>query len=631
MAPLSTLAGPSTRQDVALTFATVMEEPLVERPESKLCGRSAYFRIRVICHERPNYRDRYAGCKEYCWQVQRRITDFQELDSSLRSLGVLPASVMVPKFGLFWKMSLCSAEEFVTQVQQRSQELHIFVVQALEAAAAYVTSQPEKYRDILDLGTDITKFLGVEEASEECRWAPPKAAEEYQVALVHSMDNRGIYVWGHPDSGASQSRLTRFGRQANLGDLTATYAEARRCSSIGKDSSLASQRRSGSDVSVFESPNRRPSCKATSPQLTASSSPSFSFGTPSSLFSSPSVSRLPSPAASPAQSRCPSPPRLERYRGDDVLSITSVSTDDTTPTLTLTYSTLSSWPPKVVSAVWTEVDLDVEWQKKEEHTQWWASVLGQMKAQEASGPKNSKDQTHGRRSAIVDFEKAASLFRELSSRHQELHPILGYGTENKTLVIVQQASSCCGLRSLPFTQQRCHRVLGQLLKALDRLHEQHIPHGQLSPECILIEEGPLGPQVRLCWIPGQKRAAERRSLATLGFRGPGEYFDMSSDIWAMACVILVWWAGFTPVSHPWTQFSKAQKLQQEIHNALAEEPPQMPKALLDLHLASALAEEPEHTFLSLLASLLTRCLSWDPSERPTAKQLLHHPFFEQAL
>jgi len=235
-----------------------------------------------------------------------------------------------------------------------------------------------------------------------------------------------------------------------------------------------------------------------------------------------------------------------------------------------------------------------------------------------------------RRKAIAEYERAAAMYRELSVNHEDLHCILGYGVEGKTLAIAQQALPAGhGLRRLPFTQQRCHRVLGQALKALGHLHEQLLPHGHLSPESFLIEEGPLGPQVRLAWTPGQRRP-EGHASSMLGFRGPGLQ-GPAGDVWALACVMLVWWTGFKPVAHPWGQFARSPTLQQDILEALAEQPPAMPKALLDLHAAAATAEEPGHSFLALLASLLTRCLVWNPTERPSTLQLLQHRFFEQAL
>lgn len=314
---------------------------------------------------------------------------------------------------------------------------------------------------------------------------------------------------------------------------------------------------------------------------------------------------------------------------DDTFSTTSTADTDVH---TLAFQTC--WPPpqKTIAAVWTEVDLDIEWQRSEDHRKWWNAVVSQSaadtkpKATVAPGTGTDVKDSEGRRNSIAAYERSAALFRELAASNEALHPILGYGTEGRRLVIVHQASTCAGLRSFQFTQPRCYRFLGQSLKAFAALHEQQLAHGHVSPECFLIDEEPLGPQVRICWLPGQKRT-EGRCSATLGFRGPGDPTSPPGDIWALACVVLVWWMGFSPAPHPWTQFRKHQSLLQEMQKAISEQPPAMPKALLDLHLASAVAEEPEHSFLALLASLLTRCLAFDPAERPSATQLLKHPFF----
>jgi len=239
---------------------------------------------------------------------------------------------------------------------------------------------------------------------------------------------------------------------------------------------------------------------------------------------------------------------------------------------------------------------------------------------------------------IVEYEASAALYRQLSERHRDsLHPILGYGAEGKVLAIAQEASPRgCGLRGLRFTPQRCHRILGHSLKALAHLHSQIMPHGHLSPESILVEEGPLGPKAYLVWAPGQRRG---QASATLGFRspdrarglGPPTPRCLAADVWALACVVLVWWMGFDPVPHPWTQFARSQRLQHDILDALAEQPPALPGALLDLHAAAAKAEEPGHTFLTHLAGLLTECFCTEPEQRPTVEQLLCHRFFELAL
>ncbi|CAK0827619.1 unnamed protein product [Prorocentrum cordatum] len=333
-----------------------------------------------------------------------------------------------------------------------------------------------------------------------------------------------------------------------------------------------------------------------------------------------------------------------------------------------------------MDVVWLEVDLDTSAKRQQEHAKWWAgldaSASERLRSKEqakipgarqvdgvrpaasaglpapsrpqdarrASAPslraapaprESDRDRADARRRAAVALETSAAVFRELSAVHEDLHPILGYGTDKgaeKFVVCLQAAPDHTTLRGLRFTPQRCHCVVGQALKALQHLHQQSHAHGHLSPESFLIDETPLGPQVRLAWTPGQRRTHGGRTLATIGFRAPERVAGLPGDIWALASVILTWWQSFGPVPHPWTQFSNScGKLQQEINQALSEQPPQMPQALLELHAAAATAEEPAHTFLSLLASLLTRCFVWEPSKRPTVAELLGHAFFEQAL
>jgi len=252
-----------------------------------------------------------------------------------------------------------------------------------------------------------------------------------------------------------------------------------------------------------------------------------------------------------------------------------------------------------------------------------ASVLAR------SAKMQEKDLLNAERVKMVtQLEQTGALYRELSSRHQALHPILSYGSDGQCFTLVSSLSTSCGLRSVAFTQQRCHVVLGQALKALRHLHEHQVAHGHLSPESFLVEDSPLGPKMSLVWASAHRRP-EGHALATLGFRGPGEWAaGPAADIWALACVVLVWWSNFNPAPHPWAQFLRTPSLQEDIHRALSEQPPALPKSLLDLHAAAAIAEEPDHTFLSLLASLLTKCLAWNAAERPSADQWLQDHFWE---
>merc|ERR1719305_2279769 len=94
---------------------------------------------------------------------------------------------------------------------------------------------------------------------------------------------------------------------------------------------------------------------------------------------------------------------------------------------------------------------------------------------------------------------------------------------------------------------------------------------------------------------------------TRGIRAPGRQ-DQKADLWALACVVLTWRQSFE-LAHPWSQIARQDALQRRITEVLVEQPPQLPKVLLDLHQEAAEAEEPLHTplfFPRVAAHLLLR-------------------------
>jgi len=717
------------------SFAVLMEEPTQEVEEGAIFS-TTFYKLRVLCHERPLAGFGKEGSKEYFWRVHRRYSEFEELEEKLREAQLLPVAVALPGKTFFQHLRPSKAFAY-----QRSGELLAFLKAAVAAAeaaaesiaaAAAATSTgrgerpgkaPSSERlvpfDMSDVSDDLARFLGMEEplvlppaagrqAAQLRVWGLPEDAEERTSQLVHSL-NAGNYILGHLNPGPPSLRFRCIDKQATLGDVTFCCAEARNVAPLAASSAshyaaekLGAGSRRGSPLSLSVSVSGLGSAhssptltyarapKHSSPMLTYAPPPTsgrcwtatwpmsadpLSLATPpqvatppskfrsplSSLCSSPSASLLPSPICSPSQSRCPSPPRFSLNGaasplGDEISSfasmstISTVSTADTDAPLMRMHEVKQANNQQFESGVWYEVNVDTEWCKVQEHRRWWkdAKKLGPRAdheeiaagkavvkgAHRVASPPEAKvskvADAQEKAKMVTQLEMTAALFRELSMSHSDLHPILGYGTDGRSFTMVQGLSNSRSLRTLPFTPQRCYRVLGQALKALLHLHQQHLPHGHLSPESLLVEDAPLGPQVRLLWAPGQRRP-EKHTLATLGFRAPGEWgaeAGSAGDIWSLACVILVWWSGFSPCPHPWTQFAGRSNLQEEIHNALSEQPPALPQALLDLHGAAAVAEEPGHSFLSLLASMLTKCLVWKAADRPSASQLLNDRFFQ---
>jgi hypothetical protein len=663
-----------TTSDAALQFSFIMEEPSMDAEEG---SKVVCFNARVICHDRP-HRDR-AGDKnmdrEYAWWARWRFSDFEELDRGLRAAHALPAAAVLPKRTTLrqwiqWTPNLWTPnKEFALE---RSRQLSTYLSTVLAAAEAQVAADPARFIDVADVSSALPRFFGLLDKSGSQSdtggltfrraWSYPDGAEERQTALVYPMC-RGAYVWNHNlNAASSDSKISKIDSGETLGDIAATRGELRGVVLRGVQPSAAN------GASSLASP--RTSSQQQSLQRCYS---------PMSLGSSPEASRFPSTSPSPAVS----PPLSPRQRssssacGGTTDSFSSASTADTSSAGQWEMEVKEESPFRVrpqdvrvkIDVVWLEVDLDTAAKRQQEHAKWWAgldsSASERLRSKEqaripgarqvdgvrpagarvqdgrrATAPalcvprETDRDRADARRRAALALEASAAVFRELSAVYEDLHPILSYGTDkgaDKFAVCLQAAPEHTTLRGLQFTPQRCHCVVGQALKALTHLHQQSRAHGHLSPESFLIDETPLGPQVRLAWTPGQRRTHGGRTLATVGFRAPERVAGLPSDIWALASIILAWWQSFGPVPHPWTQFSNSGRVQQEINQALSERPPQMPQALLELHAAAATAEEPGHTFLSLLASLLTRCFVWEPEKRPTVAELLGHAFFEQAL
>lgn len=563
----------------------------MERDPLSLFTYVAFFHFKVLCHERRQKADRYSGGKEYSWVIKRRFSDFQALDAGLREVAALPSDLTLPRMTL-WR-HIYPSESFV---QEREQELFKYFSGALQAASEKAAADPDRCTDAADVCHALPSFLGLQKDAnaDPRKWALPDGAEERQASLVHSLD-RGVFVSGHLDAGV---QLTKHDRQAFLGDLTCTHAETRHTSKAAPAKAQPLRRFDPGPKSV-ESPTSSP--------------PSFSNSSWSEV-SSPLLSPLPSPA----ESRAPSP-RKRLLSGDDATSSASFSTADTICKVEVELveepsAPVLGWAKVSSPCAWMEVDLDNELARAKDHNNWWAKLSGEFR--QATSCVRAE-----RRRTLERYEAVAAMWRELSVDNEVLHTILGYGTERATMVIVHQtAPTFHGLRHFTFSKDRCHLLLAQGSKAIAYLHENGVTHGHLCPESFLMDETSLEPRVRLAWTPGQRRN-EGHGPATFGFKGPGEDATPPSDIWSFGCVVLVWFANFKPAPHPWFQFAKSHRLKEAIQTALAQNPPELPKAYFDLHLAASEAEEGD-THLALAVQMCTRCLEHDPLERASADDLV---------
>lgn len=669
------------------SFRVLSQEPTIGHDEESW-GKAVLFPIRVICHERciasastaqASY-SRYRGSIECSWVINRSTGDFHELEKALHNAGVVFPHAALPRVNLYQRLFPAKALE-----QDRATELRVFLSAALEAVEK--VEQESLGPTTLSPGAvALFDFLGLEEEIQKIDDKPyqckvvddekaiakatqvlpstrsfPLDAEIREVVLHHSLDAKhGTYIADHVEHGTvcnlgsveSQvvhgMRLRRFGLTAKLGDISACLAEVsgeRSCRSPVIQSSPLNKGR----LSSPNYPLRRRSSE--------------------DMSTSPGSSRTTSPTWSPQSTPATSPPAEDwsldgedsfdaAEDGDPLLALNIESYDSCSGSQLSDMDTRMTRSPSRGSipkqqAVWLEVDLEKELMEHRKRLKWHEALqlarggipaprgAGRIDAGPNTGkPKkgstkqdDSATMEAEMRRTIKDFEGMAACYRQLANKNDALHSILGYGSNGKTLAIVQQASpgiEC--LRLLKFSQQKCFRVLGQMLSALSYIHDQGLHHGHLSPESILVEQRPESLQVRVAWTPGQKRQDRGHyfQAATVGFR-PLEPSSPAGDVWAIGCIMLAWWVNFTPAPHPWTQFAGRSRLEECIKEAFLEHSDVMPQSLIDMHQVAADAEEPLHTFLVRLGDLLARCLLREPHSRPTMHALLRHRFFEQAL
>lgn len=132
-----------------------------------------------------------------------------------------------------------------------------------------------------------------------------------------------------------------------------------------------------------------------------------------------------------------------------------------------------------------------------------------------------------------------------------------------------------------------------------RHHHQRSPDASNAPKCFAIQGTPLflAPEVANGCLPTE-----------------------ASDIWSFGCVLIEMASGCYPW-HEWTEGRNDIPLEMVVfHIGFATKPP----ILIEEYAPKASAN-------ALFMDLMTSCLRLDPVARPTARQLLSHPFFKQTL
>uniref|UniRef100_A0A7S4PJM4 Protein kinase domain-containing protein n=1 Tax=Paramoeba aestuarina TaxID=180227 RepID=A0A7S4PJM4_9EUKA len=162
-----------------------------------------------------------------------------------------------------------------------------------------------------------------------------------------------------------------------------------------------------------------------------------------------------------------------------------------------------------------------------------------------------------------------------------------------------------------FTEVLCAHVLLQTLEGLAFIHSHRILHRDIKPDNLLVD---LDGSVKLVdfGIAAQVQAHDQyrnSSVGTPWYTAPevinGEDYSYACDIWSLGCTVIEMITGKPPFYH----LNAVQTLQ-----TMVEELPPLPATL-----------SPELT--DFLSSIFTR----DWNHRPTAEDLIAHPFITHNL
>lgn len=162
-----------------------------------------------------------------------------------------------------------------------------------------------------------------------------------------------------------------------------------------------------------------------------------------------------------------------------------------------------------------------------------------------------------------------------------------------------------------FTETEMGAVSHGVLKALKYLHKNSIIHRDIKPSNILITESgkiKLGDVGVACYM---KNGEKRKSIAgTLRFVSPEmlseDGYNEKIDIWALGMILLEMAEGTPPFK--------------DTHDARI-------LCLLSEKESPKLTNPSKHS--DKFVDFLSKCLTVDPEERPSASALLKHPFVVQ--
>jgi len=169
----------------------------------------------------------------------------------------------------------------------------------------------------------------------------------------------------------------------------------------------------------------------------------------------------------------------------------------------------------------------------------------------------------------------------------------------------------------PFDEEAVANHTRQILEGLKYLHENRVSHRDLKGDNILLDLNgscklaDFGCSKKLDVNPAGSTVVMKTMKGSIPWMAPevimGEGYGRPADIWALGCVVVEMATG----KHPWGKFDNIMQAMYRI--AMCEDSMNIPEKL-----------SPH------CRDFIIRCVSRNPKLRPTAAELLQHPFLSRA-
>ncbi|XP_039172180.1 mitogen-activated protein kinase kinase kinase 1-like [Eucalyptus grandis] len=212
--------------------------------------------------------------------------------------------------------------------------------------------------------------------------------------------------------------------------------------------------------------------------------------------------------------------------------------------------------------------------------------------------------------SLSQLEQEIKLYRQFE--HENIVQYIGTDKDNKKLYVFLELMSKGSLSTLyhkrPLTESQVSAYTRQILEGLKYLHDQKVMHRDIKCANILVDASGSVKLTGFGLAEATEMSAARSLEGTFHWMAPevvksgknGSY-ELKADIWSLGCTVLE----MLTCKPPYSDSERAQVL----YKIQKGELPRVPKFL----------SEDARDFIR-------ECLQANPNERPSAAQLLDHPF-----